>query len=55
MQICIAFTLHPRMIVIPKSTKPKQLAENIKSTEIKLDVDDMQRQKGWTRISIYWS
>ena len=46
MQICIAFTLHQRMIVIPKSTKPKRLAKNIKLTEIKLDADDMQCLKG---------
>ena len=32
--------------MIPKSTKPKRLAENIKSTEIKLDADDMQRLIG---------
>ena len=32
--------------MIPKSTNPKRIAENIKSTEIKLDADDMQRLRG---------
>ena len=45
-QICIAFALHRGTIVIPKSTNPKRIAENIKSTEIKLDADDMQRLRG---------
>ena len=32
--------------MIPKSTNPKRIADNIKSTEIKLDGDDMQRLRG---------
>ena len=32
--------------MIPKSTNPKRIAENLKSTEIKLDADDMQRLRG---------
>ena len=29
--------------MIPKSVKPSRIAENLKSTELKLDADDMQR------------
>ena len=29
--------------MIPKSVKPSRIAENLKSTELKLDADDMQQ------------
>ena len=42
-QVCIAFALHRGTVVIPKSVTPSRIVENIKATEIRLDVQDMKR------------
>jgi len=41
--------------VIPKSVKPSRIAENLKSTELKLDADDMQRLLGVDKNYRYFS
>ena len=45
-QVCIAFALHRGMVVIPKTVNPARITENLKSTELKLDQEDMRRLRG---------
>ena len=42
-QICIAFAIHRGIVVIPKTVNPTRITENLKSTEVKLDPEDMKR------------
>ena len=44
-QVCIAFPILRDMVVIPKSTNPERIVENLKSAELKLDAEDMKRLK----------
>ena len=48
-QVCIAFPLHRGMVVIPKTANPARITENLKSTELKLDQEDMRRLRGVDR------
>ena len=45
LQICIAFAIHPlpHLVMIPKSVIAARITENLKSTELKLDQEDMRR------------
>ena len=45
-QVCIAFALHRGLVVIPKTVTPARITENLKSTELKLDQEDMRRLRG---------
>ena len=42
-QICLAFALHRGLVVIPKTVNPARMTENLKSTEINLEAEDMRR------------
>lgn len=42
-QICIAFAIHRGTVVIPKTVNLVRVVENLKSTEVKLDPEDMRR------------
>ena len=42
-QIMIAWALHRGTSVIPKSTNPGRIEENLKATELELSAEDMQR------------
>lgn len=44
-QVCIAFPILRDMVVIPKSTNPVRIVENLRSTELTLDAEDMRRLK----------
>ena len=48
-QICIAFLLHERMAVIPKTSKCKRIEENFNATKIILDADNMDRLRALDR------
>ena len=48
-QVCIAFALHRGLVVIPKTVNPARITENLKSTELKLDAEDMRRLRGLDR------
>lgn len=43
LQICIAFAIHRGTVVIPKTVNTDRVSENLKSTEVKLDAEDMKR------------
>ena len=43
LQVCVSFALHRGLVVIPKSVTPARITENLKSTELKLDQEDMRR------------
>ena len=43
LQVCISFALHRGTIVIPKTVNLTRVVENFKSTELKLDAEDMTR------------
>ncbi len=43
LQVCLSFQLHRGVVVLAKSVKPSRIEENLKSTEIKLDAEDMRR------------
>ena len=45
-QVCLAFPLHRGLMVLSKSVKPVRISENLKSTELKLDQEDMRRLRG---------
>ncbi len=42
-QICISFGLHRGLVLIPKSVTSTRITENLESTEVKLDPEDMRR------------
>ena len=42
-QVCIAFCLHRGMVVISKTVGHARITENLKATELELDVEDMKR------------
>ena len=39
----MAFQLHRGVVVIPKTTNTERVLENLKSTELSLDAEDMRR------------
>ena len=45
-QICISFLLHRGFMLIAKSTTPKRIIDNKKSTEVTLDEDEVKRLVG---------
>ena len=45
LQICIAFLLHLGDVTIPKSTDESRILENIKSIEVKLSAEEIDRLK----------
>ena len=52
-QVCISFALHRGMVVIPKTVNPVRVTENLKSTELKLDAEDMRRLRELDRSLRY--
>lgn len=48
-QVLIAFHLHRDTAVIPKSTNPDRIKENLESAQIKFDDNDMQKLKSLDR------
>eukprot|EP00731_Ephydatia_muelleri_P031599 Em0023g106a len=48
-QVCIAFLLHRGMVVTPKSVNLERLKENLASTRVRLDDEDMKKLQSLDR------
>ena len=42
-QVCVSFQLHRGVVVIPKTTNPDRVLENLKSTDLDLNAEEMRR------------
>ena len=45
-QICIAFALHRGLVVIPKTTNPNRVLQNMEATKLSLSEEDMTALMG---------
>ncbi len=56
--MCLSFQLHRGVVVLAKSVKTSRIEENLKSTEIKLDAEDMRRlgelDRGFRYVQVRW-